>query len=52
MFRIIHPDEEYVENHMNDPTSTQNGSTSLVLEFQRLLKSHAERMELFNSSKI
>ena len=30
--------------------TTPNGSTSLALEAQRLLKSHADIMELFNSS--
>ena len=36
---------------MNDHTVTPNDSTSLTLDDQTLLKSHAGRMELFHSSK-
>ena len=36
---------------MNVHTATPNGATSLSLEVQMLIQSHADKMELFETSK-
>ena len=37
---------------MNAPTAAPNGATSLALEAQSLIQSHADKIELFRISKI
>ena len=36
---------------MNNHTATPNVATILILDAQKILQSHSERMELFHSSK-
>ena len=51
MSHIFLPEEKHTENRMNAHTENTNGATSFVLEDQRLLQSHVDRMELFHISK-
>ena len=51
MFCIVYTEEKHTEKQTNDHTETTSGATSLALEAQRLLQSHADTIELFHISK-